>query len=302
MIKVKCSLCNKKAVIELKYANKKLCEKHFTLFYEKRVRRTIVKNSMLRRKDKVAVGVSGGKDSLVLLYLLHKMRYNVEAVLIDEGIKGYRDKTIPYVEKLCKELNIPLHVFSFKEEYGKTLNETVKKRKRPACSYCGVFRRSLLNKAARRINADKLAIGHNLDDETQMILMNFTRSELLRLARAGPVVGIVEDDRFVQRIKPLRECSEKENVLYALLTGIKYSDVECPYAGEAFRSTVRECLNMMEEKHPGTKLGILHSFDKLLPILKEHFQEVGEVNACKVCGEPTSGEICKSCQMKKEIT
>ena len=298
---MKCERCSRKAVIELRYASKAYCERHFVDYYEKRVKRTITKNKMLRRNEKIAVGVSGGKDSMCMLYLLHKMGYNIEAILIDEGIKGYRNKTIPYVEKLCKKLKVPLHIYSFKKEFKNTVDDIVKKKPGLSCSYCGVLRRRLLNNAARDIHADKLAIGHNLDDEAQMILMNLFRSELIRLARAGPVVGLVDNKKFVHRAKPLRECLERENVAYALINGIEYDDIECPYAKDAYRNSVREALNTLEEKQPGAKIGCLHSFDKIMPILREHFEDSGTPNECVKCGELTSGNICKACQMLDEL-
>ena len=298
---MKCERCGKKAVIELKYASKAYCESHFVNYYEKRVKRTITKNKMFRKNEKIAVGVSGGKDSMVMLYLLHRLGYNVEAILVDEGIKNYRDLTIPYVEKLCKKINVPLHIYSFKEEFKNTVDSISKKKKRLSCSYCGVLRRRLLNKAARDINADKLAIGHNLDDETQMILMNLFRSEIIRLARAGPVVGLVDNKKFVHRAKPLRECPERENIAYALIKGIEYEDVECPYATDAYRNGVRNALNDLEEKQPGAKIGCLHSFDKMLPILRAHFENHDSPNECEKCGELTSGNVCKACQMLEDI-
>jgi uncharacterized protein (TIGR00269 family) len=258
---------------------------------------------MLNKREHVSVGVSGGKDSMAILFLLKKLGYNVSAILIDEGIRGYRDKTIVYAKRLCKKLNVPLHVFTFKKEYGKTLDSIMKKEKFP-CSYCGVLRRNLLNKAAREIHADKLVIGHNLDDEAQMVLMNLFRSEIVRLARAGPVVGVISDKKFVKKVKPLRQCSEKENVIYCLLNNIEYDDIECPFAHEALRNSVRDALNELEEKHPGTKIGVLHSFDRMLPFLREYFseKETRSPNRCPQCGELTSGAICKTCEMVGSIS
>ncbi|MEM0372323.1 MAG: TIGR00269 family protein [archaeon] len=297
-MKMKCVKCDRKAVAELPYASKTYCRKHFLEHYETRVRREISKYKMMNKKEKIAVGVSGGKDSMALLFLLHKLGYNIKAILIDEGAKEYRGKMIPFVKKLCKRLGVPLHVFTFKKEYGKTLDE-IMKTKRFACSYCGVLRRTLLNKAARSIRADKLVIGHNMDDEAQTIMMNMFRSELVRLARSGPVVGVVSDKKFVKKVKPLRQCSEKENVIYCLLNGIEYTEAKCPYAHEALRNSVRNALNALEEEHPGVKVGIVHSFDRMLPFLREYFvkKDVGKPNRCPECGELTSGRVCKACEM-----
>jgi len=297
---MKCSRDGSKAVVELKYLGERLCAKHFSELFEKRVRRTIANTKMLnRKKDKIAVGVSGGKDSLVLLHLLKKFHYNIVAITIDEGIKGYRDKSLPYIKKFCKKYDIPWKVYSLKKEYGFTLDSIPDKRL--MCSYCGVLRRGMLNKKARELGCTKVATGHNLDDETQMILMNLFRGELERLARAGPITGLIEDELFVPRVKPLRECSEKEDVLYALLRGIEYTDVECPYARYAYRNMVRELLNTMEEKYPGTKFAILKNFDKMLPFLRKYYMPKERPKRCKKCGEITRGPICKFCEVVEEF-
>ncbi len=298
---MKCSRCSGKAVVELSYLDERLCATHFSALFEKRVRRTIAKARMLdRKKDKIGVGVSGGKDSLVLLYLLKKMHYDIVAITVDEGIRGYRDHSLSYIKRFCKKYKIPWKTYSLKKDYGFTLDSIPDKKL--MCSYCGVLRRGMLNRKARQLKCTKVATGHNLDDETQMILMNLFRGELERLARTGPVTGMIEDELFVPRVKPLRECSEKEDVLYALLHGIEYTDVECPYARYAYRNIVRDMLNKMEEKYPGTKFAILRNFDKMLPFLREYYMPKERPKRCKKCGEITRGSICKFCETVGEFS
>lgn len=297
---MKCSRCNAKAVVELGYLGERLCANHFSGLFEKRIRRTIANARMLdRKKDRIAVGMSGGKDSLVLLYMLKNMHYNIVAITIDEGIRGYRDRSLPYIKRFCKKYKIPWKNYSLKKEYGFTLDSI--KNKRLMCSYCGVLRRGMLNRKARELGCTKVATGHNLDDETQMILMNLFRGELERLARAGPITGMIEDELFVPRVKPLRECSEKEDVLYALLHGIEYTDVECPYSRYAYRNIVRELLNGMEGRYPGTKFAILRNFDKMLPFLRKYYMPKEKPKRCKECGEITRGPICKFCETVEEF-
>ena len=297
---MKCSECNRDAVAEIRPTKKQLCDSCFLKLYEQRVRRNIAKNKMFTSKgERIAVCVSGGKDSLSLLNVLKDMHYdNIMCVTIDEGIRGYRSKTIPCVKKLCKRLGVPLHIYSFKDEYGFTLDDAAKNG-RP-CSYCGVLRRHLMNRAARQLRCTRLATGHNLDDESQAVLMNFFRGELQRMARGGAVTGTTADKLFVQRVKPLRVCSEKDDVVYALLKGIDYCDAECPYSGYAYRNAIRDALTAIEERHPGTKSACLNTYDKLVPILKEHYKDE-KPNHCD-CGEPTAGEECKVCQIRKEFS
>jgi uncharacterized protein (TIGR00269 family) len=299
---MKCDKCKSRAVADLKYLDLKLCPVHFSELIEKRVRRSMASAKMLDRKtDKIAVGVSGGKDSLVLLYLLKKMHYNIVAVTIDEGIRGYRDRSIPFVKRFCEKNSIPFHVYSLKKECGFTLDAVAKKSKQ-MCSYCGVLRRGLLNRKARELKCTKVATGHNLDDESQMVLMNLFRGDLERLARCGPVTGVIADEYFVPRVKPLRECLEREMVLYALLHNIEYADDECPYARYAYRNAIRELLNSMEERYPGTKIGILKNFDKMLPFLREYYSPKEKPKRCKKCHEITRSSLCKFCEMVGEFS
>jgi uncharacterized protein (TIGR00269 family) len=85
-------------------------------------------------------------------------------------------------------------------------------------------------------------------------------------------------------------------VLYALLHKIKYTDVECPYAKYAYRNVIRDVLNRMEERYPGTKFAVLKNFDKMLPFLREYYAPKEQSRRCRKCGEMTKGEICKFCE------
>jgi len=270
----------------------------------KKFKETVRINKFIDHGDTIACGVSGGKDSLALLYLLkelqRKVRFELFALCIDEGIKGYRDLSLPYVVKACEELSVPLYIHSFKEAFGYSLDEVTSMEDRVgACSYCGVFRRALLNSAAREHGATKLALGHNLDDEAQVILMNMLRGDFARFGRTGTFYKDVHE-KFVPRIKPLRDIPEKELVLYAVLSGIDFDFEECPYAPEAFRDDVRDFLNRMEEKRPGTKHALLRTYDKMYPLFNEALQ-TDSLPSCEQCGEPSIGQLCKKCEMLRDI-
>lgn len=301
---LKCSKCSsRKAVIDLKYMGEKYCGNCFVNLYEKRVRRTIRKHDMLKRDEKIGLAVSGGKDSLVMAHVIGKIHGETVLITVDEGISGYRDVSIKKVKKFAKERDMDLEIYSQKEEYGSTMDQVVsKKEEEDSCSYCGVFRRQLLNKAARELECDKIATGHNLDDEAQTILMNIFRGEPKRLARMGPVTGFKEHEKFIPRIKPIRRCSEKENTVYAIINNIDFESGECPYANSSYREISRNYLSEMEKNHPGTRYSILSSYDKMLPALEKYYREKsGEIENCKECGEPTSTEVCKACSMKKGL-
>lgn len=309
---VKCSFCNKPAVIHLGYSNTNLCAKHLVYSVERRVKRTIREYDMLKGAKHIGVAMSGGKDSQVLLYILHKitkpMRIKLTAILVDEGIKGYRDKIIPEAVKLTEELGVPLKIVTFKELASLSLDEIMsidkEKREDSSCTYCGVLRRYALNKAAKELGVDRLAIGHNLDDMVQGYLMNIMRNEDL-LFRFKPNGGAIDDERFVPRIRPLFKIPEREIAVYAVVKGFKSVFVECPYVYEGFRPMVRDFINSAESKYPGTKFKMLKSYMESSKLAAENFEKSDnfkkEINTCKMCGEPTSGEICKFCSLVTKL-
>lgn len=303
---VKCSLCDKQAVIHLGYSNTNLCEKHLVYSIERRVKRTIREYGMLDGAKHVGVAVSGGKDSQVLLYLLHKItkptKIKLTAILVDEGIAGYRDKIIPEAKRLTEELNVPLEIVTFKDLSGYSLDEIMsidkEEREDSSCTYCGVFRRYALNQAAKRLGVDRLALGHNLDDMVQSYMMNIIRNEGL-LFRFKPIGGALEDERFVMRIRPLFKIPEKEIAVYSIIKGFKSVFVECPYVQEGLRPMVRDFINSLESRYPGTKFKILQNYLETGEVISSNFIEKEEkkINACQICGEPTSGSICKTCTL-----
>lgn len=265
---------------------------------------------MLKFDDKIAVAVSGGKDSISLLHVLAKMeekysRASLVAVTVDERIKGYRDEALRIASENCKKLGIEHHKVSFKKLFGSTLDQIVKSRKGKdeggltACAYCGVLRRRALNIAARTVGADKLATAHTLDDETQTILLNIFHGDVLRIVREKPVTEEAHP-KLVQKIKPFCEIPEKETALYAYVKKIRFQSSPCPYASDALRNDVRAMLNRVEEKHAGMKFTIFKSIERVRPALEEIAKKEG-LDECRECGEPTTEKVCRACQMLKQI-
>lgn len=300
-----CKKCQINPVIFLTNNTKGLCKSCFFKYFERKFNKTISQFKLIEPNERIGVAISGGKDSLSLLYLLNKLkskkRFSIEALLIDEGIKGYRDKTIRDAKNFCKELGVKLNIVSYKDEVGYPLDKLIKKLKMKPCSICGVFRRSLINKYSRKLGFDKIATGHNLDDEVQTILMNQFRNNPEVSARLGPITGIKDDKKFIRRIKPFYLTTEKEVITYAYLKNFKIRFCECPYNTEAYRINVREFINKFEEKYPGTKHSIINSFLEIMPMLKEKYKNYKEIKYCKKCKEPSSKEICQACEIKSKL-
>lgn len=283
---MKCSLCDSKSVMN------GLCREHFMNYFENKVKAAISDFNLLDESDKVCVAVSGGKDSVVLLYLLHKFGYNVSGLAIDEGIEGYRATTLEFLKKFCANLNVPLIIKSFKDETTLNLDEMIEENK-PACNACGTFRRFMLNKYSQGF--DKVATGHNLDDESQAVLMNLFKAQTELFDRQGPITR--EGDGFTQKIKPLYYLKEKEILAYAFLKGFDVPFIECPYARFSFRSKVRDFINKEELSSPGTKERVIRRFLEL----KKKSSNPIITKKCQECGFPSDGDVCRACRMKAEF-
>ncbi len=305
---VKCTACRRsEAFYTRPYSGEILCRKCFTESIEQKVRVTIGKYRMFEIDDRIAVAVSGGKDSVSLLHILSRIERDFTmsslcAITVDEGIQGYRDEAVKIASENCVRLRVEHIIVSFRDLYGYTMDEITRRTRDDEltpCAYCGVLRRRALNIAARKAGVTKLAMAHNLDDETQTFLLNLVHGDPLRIARTGPVSDFKKPG-FPQRVKPLCEVLEREVVLYAYVKDIFFQEMPCPYAGEALRNDVRKTLNRLEERHPGIKYTVYSSMEKIREAMRQTVKETPLRN-CKSCGEPTIGEICQTCQMLQTI-
>jgi len=307
MSKNVCSKCGRKAVYHRKYEGSYLCQSHFIKSIESKAKRTIRQNGMIERGDRVAFALSGGKDSSAMMHFVMKNfgkrdDLSFVAFSIDEGIPGYRDESLEIARKLCKKLGVEHHVFSFREEFGKSLDKKVeeagksKKWEGTACTYCGLARRWMMNKKSRDLRATKVCVGMNLDDEIQGIMMDYLKGDISRLSR---MTGepLKKNRLFIPRVKPFRDIPEKEIGLYAILSGLDVQEDECPFL-EGPRFRVRDFLNDFESESPGIKFSVLSTFKRLAPAIRETVRKEGiKLISCSKCGEPSSQKVCKTCEL-----
>ena len=274
---------------------------NFNQKLENKVKKVITDYNLIDNGDKVAVALSGGKDSVLTLYILDKLLkenefdFELLAIAIDEGISGYREDGTESARNNAYQLGVEYHEVSLKKEIGFTLDEAAKFFK-TACVPCGVFRRYLLNRTANQLGVDKLATGHNLDDEVQSFLMSFARADVRRFAKFGPRQDRIHP-KMVPRIKPLWLVPEKEVGMWAIMNEVEVHMAECPYAYQSLRSRLKNYLNHLEEDRPGTKMNLLQFFQKNLQIDKKQVK----IHQCHICGEPSSASICKACEMQEFI-
>lgn len=271
---------------------------------ERRVKKEMRKWLMVEKGDKIAVALSGGKDSSSLLYILKKVfqeRNDLKffAISVDEGISGYRALTLRNAETVADRLGVDHFRFSFLHEFGFTIDEAVSKNfKQTPCTFCGVLRRQLIAKKARELGATKLATAHNLDDEVQTILINYIRGDIERLGRMEMRYRRKE---FVPRIKPLWTVPEEEVALYARVAGISVITDDCSYATRSFRFTVKKMLNEFESKHPGTRYSIMRGYERVAEFLPAARLPGRKILQCERCGGASASVICKACEMIEKI-
>ncbi|HPE63003.1 MAG TPA: TIGR00269 family protein [Methanothrix sp.] len=298
---IRCDRCSGRAVIFQKYSGKHLCSRHFEEDVHRKVKEVLRTYRIFGKPCRIVVAVSGGKDSTSLLAILHGLfssREDVEllAVSIDEGIDGYRPKTISAAASVAKQLGIEHVVERLDDNFGVTTDlMAAQGHPQGPCSFCGVLRKGLLNRTARNLGANAVATGHNLDDEAQTVMLNYLKGDVDRLYRLRPKKPLAG---MVPRIKPLRRIPEKEMGVYAITHGIPIETAACPYISRAMRQEVKDLLNDLEAKHPGTKYSIMRGFEK---ILARELPGSYEVVACTRCGEPSSDGVCASCRLLEMV-
>ncbi|MCK4650339.1 TIGR00269 family protein [Candidatus Pacearchaeota archaeon] len=275
---------------------------------EKKVIGTIEKYKLIRKADKVVVALSGGKDSTSILYILKKLGYDVHGLMIDLYLGGWSDVHRENMTRFCGELGVPLTVVNLKSEIGQGIcfvkAVLAKKRGLTGCTVCGIVKRWILNRWARKMGADVIVTGHNLDDEAQNVLMNFLKGNVLLGVNSSPATGggITRDSGFggrrsevggfVQRVKPLFFVPESEILKYAKKKGFDILYDRCPCAFGTYRVGIREWVRSVSDKE---KLKIVKGFQKLIPELRK--DDVREMKKCRKCGEPSRGEICSACKI-----
>ena len=270
MAPTQCEVCSgARAVIVRPKNQQKLCKTCFIRIFEDEVHETITRYQLFHPGERVAIGVSGGKDSTVLASVMKTLNerhgYGLSLVLlsIDEGIRGYRDDSLATVRRNAATYGLPLLVVGYDELYGWTMDQVVAQiGKRRNCTYCGVFRRQALDRGAARLGLQHVVTGHNADDVAETVLMNLMRGDLPRLARAAAVVT-ASAASDIKRSKPLMYAYEKEIVLYAHHRRLEYFSTECVYSPEAFRGTARTLIKDLERVRPRAILDVVRSGEEM---------------------------------------
>lgn len=299
---VRCSRCDAPAVVDQPYRGEHLCDRHFRSSVEGRAAQEFRRQLPGFDRGTLAVALSGGKDSSVALQLTaerfgRRRGVRLVAVSVDEGISGYRAATLRAAATLAARLGVEHRVVAAEAALGTTTDRAAADLGGLVpCSFCGVWRRGLLNRAARAAGADALVLGFNLDDLAQTVLMNLVQGDLDRLVRMAP--HRLRQDGLVPRVAPLARVPEREVFLYARSRGLPFDHGECPHAGRAARNRFREIVWSLEEAQPGTRQALLRTRERLLDRWGTA-ETPSAPGRCRGCGEPASGPLCRSCEYRE---
>ena len=168
------------------------------------------------------------------------------------------------------------------------------------CGACSTIRRWALNKLAKDLGVEALALGHNLDDTVEVMLNLFLTGDFNQLRRLKPVLPPKHPSQ-VWRIKPLIKTPEFEDLCYASYNELPFRTGECPFSKGARSLRRKRFLDLWEKKERNIKFQLFSIFTKkLIPILDKSLPEE-EYTTCKMCGLASYSEICAACKIKNEI-
>lgn len=217
-------------------------------------RKAVDEYNMIEEGDHIAVGISGGKDSLTLLYALHGLkrfypkRFELSAVTVD---LGFEDFDLSPVEALCRELSVPYRIVP-SEIYDILFN--VRKESNP-CSLCAKMRKGALNQAVKEMGCNKVAYAHHKDDIIETMLLSLIFEG--RFHSFSPKTYLDRMDLTV--IRPLMFVDEMDVIGFRNKYDLPVVKSKCPVDGYTTRQYAKDLLRQLNQDHPGVKERMFHA-------------------------------------------
>ena len=212
---------------------------------------------MIAPGDKIAVGVSAGKDSLTLLCAMAELRrfypipFELVAVTIDMGFEG---TDFSPIAKLCETLDVPYHVIPTEISH---IIFDVRKEKNP-CSLCAKMRRGALHNAAKVLGCNVVALGHHFDDAVETFMLNLFFEG--RIGCFSPVTYLSRTD--LKLIRPMLYMPEKDVRYFANKVELPVVKSSCPADGNTQREEMKQLLAALERKHDGLRYRIFGAMQR----------------------------------------
>lgn len=222
-------------------------------------RAAVDKYNMIEAGDKIAVGVSGGKDSLALLYALAKLRdfypkpFSLVAITLDYQFNGVAEDYTE-IEALCKELKVKYIVR--RTNLWEVIFET-RKEKNP-CSLCAKMRRGLLHDTAVANGCNKVALGHHMDDAAETFLMNLLNGG--KIGCFSPISYLSNKKLYL--IRPLIFAYEKDVAAAARRANLPVVKSRCPMDKVSNRQNMKDLLRSLEKDYPAVRKKIVGALER----------------------------------------
>ena len=209
---------------------------------------------MIEEGDHIAVGISGGKDSLTLLYALHGLKrfypkkFDLTAITVD---LGYEEFDLTPIQELCKELEIP-YIIEKSDIYNILFN--IRKESNP-CSLCAKMRKGALNDAIKKVGCNKVAYAHHKDDIIETMLLSLIFEG--RFHSFSPRTYLDRMDLTV--IRPIMFVDEMDVIGFQNKYQLPVVKSKCPVDGHTKRQYAKELVRQLNQEHPGAKERMFHA-------------------------------------------
>ncbi|MBP7553005.1 MAG: tRNA 2-thiocytidine biosynthesis protein TtcA [Spirochaetes bacterium] len=219
----------------------------------KRIGKTIFDHKMIEDNDKILIGASGGKDSLLLLYDLYRRAKVIPVkyeIVVAHIVSDFADDSyLPGLENLFKEYGVEYKIIRL------AIDGRLKEGKKLNCYWCSMQRRIELMKLAKSLGCSKLALGHNLDDVVETFLMNlFNKSEIATML---PVMKYKKFDLTI--IRPLADIKEKDIERFAKEKSYQNLSQSCPLSALNQRKSIKKIIDDLSKINPNIRENIANS-------------------------------------------
>lgn len=217
-------------------------------------RKAVDEYQMIEEGDHIAVGISGGKDSLTLLYALHGLKrfypkkFDLTAITVD---LGYEEFDLTPIQELCKELEIP-YIIEKSDIYNILFN--IRKESNP-CSLCAKMRKGALNDAIKKVGCNKVAYAHHKDDIIETMLLSLIFEG--RFHSFSPRTYLDRMDLTV--IRPIMFVDEMDVIGFQNKYQLPVVKSKCPVDGHTKRQYAKELVRQLNQDHPGAKERMFHA-------------------------------------------
>lgn len=234
------------------------------------VRKAVDDYRMIAEGDKIAVGISGGKDSLTLLYALSSLRrfyphpFELVAVTVD---LGFANLDLSEIKKLCEKLEVPYTVV--KTQIGQIVFE--QRQENNPCALCAKMRKGALNEAMKQLGCNKIAYAHHMDDVVETMMLSLLYEG--RFHTFSPVTYL--DDTGLTVIRPLIYMKEADVIGFVRKYEVPVVKSPCPADGHTKREYVKQLLKQLNTENPGVKQRMFTAIQNGCHNLKEWNKDAG---------------------------